>query len=103
MPDDFDWSGLADPKATTAVYMPKATIDALCGELLRRGLSEQHPAVAVFNATRPDQLVVTASVGTLPERVASVDSGAPCIILIGIDAANAAFAARSAARECVSA
>ena len=27
LPDDFDWSGLADPKATTAVYMPKATID----------------------------------------------------------------------------
>ena len=91
LPDDFDWSGLADPKATTAVYMPKATIDALCGELLRRGLSAQHPAVAVFNATRPDQLVVTASVGTLPERVAAVGSGAPCIILIGIDAANAAF------------
>jgi uroporphyrin-III C-methyltransferase/precorrin-2 dehydrogenase/sirohydrochlorin ferrochelatase len=103
LPDDFDWSGLADPKATTAVYMPKATIDVLCDELLRRGLSEQHPAVAVFNATRPDQLVVTASVGTLPDRVASVGSGAPCIILIGIDAANAAFAARSAARECVSA
>jgi uroporphyrin-III C-methyltransferase/precorrin-2 dehydrogenase/sirohydrochlorin ferrochelatase len=103
LPDDFDWAGLADPKATTAVYMPKATIGILCSELLRRGLSAEHPAVAVFNATRADELVVTASVGTLPERVAAVDSGAPCIILIGIDAAIAAFLPRSAARECVNA
>ena len=63
----------------------------------------EQPAVAVFNATRADEVVVTASVGTLPERVAAVDSGAPCIILIGIDAANAAFLTRSAARECVNA
>ena len=103
LPDDFDWAGLSDPKATTAVYMPKATIGALCGELLRRGLSAEHPAVAVFNATRADEVVVTASVETLPGRVAAVDSGAPCIILIGIDAANAAVASRSAARECVTA
>ena len=102
LPDDFDWAGLADPKATTAVFMPKATIGALSRELLRRGLPAEHPAVAVFNATRPDQLVLTASVGTLPGRVAAVDSGAPCIILIGIDAANSVFAVRSAARECVS-
>lgn len=101
LPDDFDWSGLADPRATTAVYMPKATISALCSELLRRGLPAEHPAVAVFNATRADQLVVTATVGILPERVAAVDSGAPCIILIGIDAANSALAAHDAACECV--
>ena len=43
LPDDFDWAGLADPKATTAVYMPKATIAALCRELLRRGLSSGAP------------------------------------------------------------
>jgi uroporphyrin-III C-methyltransferase/precorrin-2 dehydrogenase/sirohydrochlorin ferrochelatase len=103
LPDDFDWSGLADPKATTAVFMPKATIGDLSRELLRRGLPAEHPAVAVFNASRSDQLVVTASVGTLPERVAAVDGGAPCIILIGIDAANAALVAHSAAREGVSA
>ena len=81
--------------------MPKATISALCSELLRRGLPAEHPAVAVFNATRADQLVVTATVGILPERVAAVDSGAPCIILIGIDAANSALAAHDAACECV--
>ena len=61
----------------------------------------RYHSLAVVDGTVPDELVVTASVGTLPERVAAVDSGAPCIILIGIDAANAAFLSRSAARECV--
>jgi uroporphyrin-III C-methyltransferase/precorrin-2 dehydrogenase/sirohydrochlorin ferrochelatase len=83
LPDDFDWAGLADAKATTAVYMPKATIGALCAELRLRGLPSSHPAVAVFNATRPDQRVVVGTIATLPERIAMVDNGAPCIILIG--------------------
>lgn len=88
LPDDFDWAGLADPKATTAVYMPKATIETLCSELQRRGLEPQHPAVAVFNATRADQRVIAASIATLPQRMASADDGAPCIIFIGIGASR---------------
>jgi len=83
LPDDFDWTGLADPGATTAVYMPKATIGALCSELLARGLAAEHPAVAVFNATRADEVVLTATVATLPERIAEASSDGPCIVLIG--------------------
>jgi uroporphyrin-III C-methyltransferase/precorrin-2 dehydrogenase/sirohydrochlorin ferrochelatase len=86
LPSDFDWAGLADPKATTAVYMPKATIGALCAELQRRGLPPSHPAVAVFSATRADQHVVAGSIATLPQRVAATNSSAPCIVLIGTDA-----------------
>lgn len=83
LPDDFDWAGLADPKATTAVYMPKATIGELCADLMRRGLAASHPAAAVFNATRPSEMVLGATLATLPERIAAVASDGPCIILIG--------------------
>jgi len=86
LPDDFDWAGLSDPKAVTAVYMPKATIGALCGELQRRGTPAHHPAVAVFNATRVDQRVIAAPIMTLPERIAATDCDGPCIILLGVDA-----------------
>jgi uroporphyrin-III C-methyltransferase/precorrin-2 dehydrogenase/sirohydrochlorin ferrochelatase len=86
LPDDFDWAGIVDPKATTAVFMPKATIGALCAGLRERGLSPGHPAVAVFNATRCDQQVVVGTVATLPARIAAADSGGPCIILIGFGA-----------------
>jgi uroporphyrin-III C-methyltransferase/precorrin-2 dehydrogenase/sirohydrochlorin ferrochelatase len=90
LPDDFDWVGLADPKATTAVYMPKATIGALCAELIRCGLPPQHPAVAVFNATRRDQCIRFASIATLPSHIAAEDSGAPCIVIIGVGAVQRA-------------
>jgi uroporphyrin-III C-methyltransferase / precorrin-2 dehydrogenase / sirohydrochlorin ferrochelatase len=86
LPDDLDWSCLVDLKATTAIYMPKATIATLCRELSLRGLPSDHPAVAVFNATRPNQLIVTGTITTLPARIAAADSGAPCIILIGVAA-----------------
>jgi uroporphyrin-III C-methyltransferase / precorrin-2 dehydrogenase / sirohydrochlorin ferrochelatase len=83
LPDDFDWAGLADPKAITAVYMPKATIGDLCAELMRRGLAGGHPAAAVFNATRRSELVLSATLATLPERIAAAACEGPCLILIG--------------------
>jgi uroporphyrin-III C-methyltransferase/precorrin-2 dehydrogenase/sirohydrochlorin ferrochelatase len=99
LPCDFDWAGLADPKATTAVYMPKATIATLCAELLARGLAGDHPAAAVFNATRAEEIVVTATLARLPQRVATVAGDAPCIILIGHGVARRATASQS---ECKS-
>lgn len=92
LPSDFDWSGVADPKATTAVYMPKATIGALCTELQQRGVPSGHPAVAVFNATRADQQIIAGSIATLPDLIAAADGGAPCIVLIGVDARRRAVA-----------
>jgi uroporphyrin-III C-methyltransferase/precorrin-2 dehydrogenase/sirohydrochlorin ferrochelatase len=90
LPEDFDWAGLADPKATTAVYMPKATIADLCRELMARGLQGAHPAAAVFNATRGDEVVLSADLATLPQRVAAAPSQGPCIILIGVAATRRA-------------
>lgn len=90
LPDDFDWAGLADPKATTAVYMPKATASELCRELISRGLSPDHPATAVFNATRRDQVVVAGSLATLSEQIREAPTRGPCIILIGAAAARRA-------------
>jgi uroporphyrin-III C-methyltransferase/precorrin-2 dehydrogenase/sirohydrochlorin ferrochelatase len=91
LPDDFDWAGLADPKATTAVYMPKATIGDLCAELISRGLPAQHPAAAVFDATRPGEVVHTATLATLPQSIARFPGEAPCIVLIGEAVAGRAY------------
>ena len=65
------------------IRMPKATIGDLCAELLQRGLSPDHPAVAVFNVTRADEVVLSATITTLPECIAQASSDAPCIVLIG--------------------
>jgi siroheme synthase len=70
--------------------MPKATISDLCRELMARGLPGQHPAAAVFNATRRDEVVLSADLATLPQRVAAAPSQGPCIILIGVAATRRA-------------
>jgi uroporphyrin-III C-methyltransferase/precorrin-2 dehydrogenase/sirohydrochlorin ferrochelatase len=90
LPEDFDWAGLADPKVTTAVYMPKATIADLCRQLMARGLPGSHPAAAVFNATRADEVVLSADLATLPQRIATASVEGPCIILIGVAATRRA-------------
>jgi uroporphyrin-III C-methyltransferase/precorrin-2 dehydrogenase/sirohydrochlorin ferrochelatase len=101
LPADFDWAGLADPGATTAVYMPKATIRALCRELTARGLAPDHPAVAVFDATRPSETVIAATLATLPDRLAAATLKGPCIVLIGAAVGERATRAqvRSRAKE----
>jgi len=104
LPDDFDWARLADPKVTTAVYMPKATIGDLCAELMRRGLDAGHPAAAVFNATRASERVLSASLATLPERVGAAACDGPCMILIGaaVERSARANACEEARRESAS-
>lgn len=97
LPHDFDWAGLADPRATTAVYMPKATIADLCAELLKRGLPPHHPATAVFNATRADEAVLSATLASLPARISAMTSEAPCIVLIGAEGTARAGAAQAPA------
>jgi uroporphyrin-III C-methyltransferase/precorrin-2 dehydrogenase/sirohydrochlorin ferrochelatase len=91
LPDDFDWIGVADPGATTAVYMPKATIRILCAELLARGLAADHPATAIFDATRETETVITATLATLPNRLEQEKKNAPCVVLIGQGVARPAY------------
>ena len=43
LPDDFDWRALADPAATTAVYMGVATLAALHATAHRRGPGARDP------------------------------------------------------------
>ncbi|HEY2755799.1 MAG TPA: siroheme synthase CysG, partial [Pseudolabrys sp.] len=70
LPDDLDWRSLADPAATTAIYMPTRTLAALVTKATAEGLDPLTPALAIARATRPDQVVVTAPIGELAERIA---------------------------------
>ncbi|MFG1417080.1 siroheme synthase CysG [Xanthobacter sp. V0B-10] len=86
LPEDLDFKALADPVATTVVYMPRHTLRELVARLVPAGIDPATPAVAVFAATRPEEKVVRASIGTLAEAVdRAVEDGAsgPCIVLYG--------------------
>src|SRR5512135_3100847 len=83
MPNDLDWRSLADPMTTTAIYMPAHTLAALVEKATAEGLDPQTPALAIARATRPDQAILAAPVGELPERLAQADLPGPVLVMIG--------------------
>jgi uroporphyrin-III C-methyltransferase/precorrin-2 dehydrogenase/sirohydrochlorin ferrochelatase len=98
LPDDIDWASIADPGATTIVYMPAKTLAAFSAAAMARGLDAATPAVAVINATRPDEIVIASTVADLPARLAATTIGGPVVVMIGRVFERAA-AADEAGRE----
>ena len=83
LPDDIDWKSLADAAATTAVYMPVKTLDALVARAIAEGLAPDTPALAVARATRPDQAVIRAPIAELPAQIAQACLSGSVIVLFG--------------------
>jgi uroporphyrin-III C-methyltransferase/precorrin-2 dehydrogenase/sirohydrochlorin ferrochelatase len=83
LPEDLDWQALADPAATTAVYMGKAVLPAFTERALAAGLAPTTPVVIVENATRADERVFHATVGSVVARLAGEELDGPCMLLIG--------------------
>jgi uroporphyrin-III C-methyltransferase / precorrin-2 dehydrogenase / sirohydrochlorin ferrochelatase len=83
LPDNLDWHSLADPAATTAIYMPARTLAALVARAVAAGLDPQTPAVAVARATRPDQTVVAECIAELPGRLDQAGLEGPILVMVG--------------------
>ncbi|MFZ0837977.1 MAG: hypothetical protein WAM77_11015, partial [Xanthobacteraceae bacterium] len=83
LPADIDWSSVADPSATTIVYMPKKTLAELTSRAIAQGLDPATPAIAVASATRPTETAVAAPVGEIAARIGEADIKGPVLVLIG--------------------
>jgi uroporphyrin-III C-methyltransferase/precorrin-2 dehydrogenase/sirohydrochlorin ferrochelatase len=83
LPADFDWAGLADPKATTAVYMAGKTIAEFAARAIEHGLAPETPAIAVARATRGDEQVIVSTLRHLPGELAGRAVPGPLLVLIG--------------------
>src|SRR5262249_52011774 len=83
LPEDLDFGALADGAATTAVYMPLGTLDALTERLLAHGVEPERPAWAVFNATRPQERVIGGTLATIRGLIQAGGATRPCLLLPG--------------------
>lgn len=84
LPGDLDIAALADPAATTCLYMGKATFAALVERLLAHGLDPSTPAAIVESLGSPAMRVVR---GTVVEIAAQLTASRPlgaCMILYGL-------------------
>ena len=80
---DLDWTTLLKPHQTVAVYMGLSSLPSLAEEFIRRGADPNLPAAAIDKGTRSDQRVVTGTLATLNDLVASADFTGPSLIIIG--------------------
>lgn len=83
LPADINWSALADPTATTVLYMPRGTLASLAARAIEAGLDPQTPAMAITNATRPDQAEITTTIAQLPAKVSEAALRGPTLVVIG--------------------
>ena len=83
LPRDLDWAALADPRATSVVYMGVKTIGELAQKLIAEGLPAKTPAIMVERASWADQRIMRSTIGALPALLAELQPKGPCVILIG--------------------
>ena len=88
LPDDLNWAALADPLATTVVFMGKRTFPALVTGLIAHGLSRNTPAMLAEAVSTPEQVLIRSTIAELAARLAQDKGDLPGLILYGPLAGN---------------
>ncbi|MDG1472498.1 uroporphyrinogen-III C-methyltransferase [Pseudosulfitobacter sp. SM2401] len=83
LPDDANLTALADPKATTVVFMGKRTFPALAAQLIAHGLPADTPALLAEAVSTPDQVLRRTTIQQLADDLASEIGTAAALILYG--------------------
>lgn len=83
LPGDVNMAALADPMATTVVYMGKRTFADLAGRLIEYGLSPDTPAVLAEAVSTPAQRIERFTIATLAAHLAASSTSTPALILYG--------------------
>ncbi len=78
-----DWRALAASGGTIAAYMASRTLRAVAASLMEAGLPGSTPAVAVQNASYPNEAHLHGTLITLPDLLDASRAGGPTLVLIG--------------------
>ncbi|MGV8986315.1 MAG: uroporphyrinogen-III C-methyltransferase [Cypionkella sp.] len=82
LPEDLNLAALADPLATTIIFMGKRTFAALSSKMIAAGLPPETPALLAESVSTPEQKLTRATVASLGAALAEASDG-PALILIG--------------------
>lgn len=94
-----DWQALSAPGQVAAIYMGKRAARFLQGRLIMHGAASETPVTLVENASRPEQRIVAATLGTLPRDLAAAEMDGPCLILLGLAPRQSSAAIASLTQE----
>ena len=83
LPEGLNMAALADPDATTVVFMGRRTFTALAIKLISAGLPSTTPALLAESVSRAEQRLTRSTIADLAADLANVTSYAPALILYG--------------------
>lgn len=83
LPPDVNMAALADPMATTVVYMGKRTFPGLAARLREAGLAGDTPALLAEAVSTPAEKLTWFTIDTLAAYLSETTSSTPALILYG--------------------
>ena len=83
LPPGLNMAALADPNATTVIYMGKRTFPVLAEALIAHGLPPDTPALLAESISTPEQTLHRSTVAGLAAMLAQDRSPLPGLILVG--------------------
>ena len=83
LPECIDWKVVADPQATTVVYMPRVTISALAQRAEASGMDMATPAIVIVNATRENEMQFSTTMANIVATIEDTNTTDPMLVLIG--------------------
>jgi uroporphyrin-III C-methyltransferase/precorrin-2 dehydrogenase/sirohydrochlorin ferrochelatase len=82
LPENLNIRALADPQATTVIYMGRRTASKLAARLIENGLPPDTPVAAVSNVSRDNQMSLHTAITNVARGDLLPEDG-PLIIMIG--------------------
>lgn len=83
LPEGLNWAALADPGATTVVYMGKRSFPRLAEGMIAHGLPPDTPALLAEAVGHPHARLTRRPLARLAEEIAEAAGEHPALILVG--------------------
>lgn len=83
LPEDLNIAALADPHATTVIFMGKRTFGELARRLIGAGLSPETPALLAESVSTPAQKLVRGTLAGMEKLIADEAADGPALIFLG--------------------
>ncbi len=90
---DLDWTALAAPDATLAVYMGRAAAGEVARNLIAAGRAPDTPVMVAVNVSLPDERILRGQLSALAFLVETISDHDPSLLLIGEAVAVSSVAA----------
>lgn len=81
---DHDWKTLAQPGEVAAIYMGKKSARFIQGRLLMHGADVATPVTVIENASRPDQRILSTTIGELEPTLTHANLAGPALVFLGL-------------------